>query len=130
SRSPRPADTHAAYSARPASLIQDRSSTVLPLPAGADTTLTRAIPRRSNSLGRETMPPEPGPAAPPATGSDPATDSMVPIIAPRQPTCPGAVRGDADRRHTPGTAHRPGRRHRRRATTRAEHPHLHRYLAT
>ncbi|HYY19446.1 MAG TPA: hypothetical protein VE864_11445, partial [Streptosporangiaceae bacterium] len=34
SRSPRPTVTHAARSSRPASLIQDRNRTVLPLPAG------------------------------------------------------------------------------------------------
>ena len=54
----RPAGTHAARSARPASLIQDRSRTVLPLPGGADTTVTRAdAASRSNSPGRETTPP-------------------------------------------------------------------------
>jgi hypothetical protein len=45
SRFPRPAATHAARPARPASAIHDRSRTVLPLPAGADTTVTRAGPR-------------------------------------------------------------------------------------
>ena len=55
SRSSRPAGTHAARSARPASPIQDRSSTVLPLPGGADTTVTRAdAPSRSHNPGRDT----------------------------------------------------------------------------
>jgi hypothetical protein len=40
--------------------IQDRSSTVLPLPGGADTTVTLAAPAsRSHSPGRETTPPAP-----------------------------------------------------------------------
>ena len=63
SGSSRPSVTHAARSARPDSLIQDLSSTVLPLPAGADTTVTRAdAPSRSNRPRRETTPPAPGPA--------------------------------------------------------------------
>ena len=58
SRSARPAATHAARPASPPSAIQDRSSTVLPLPAGADTTVTRAgPPSRPNSPGRATTPP-------------------------------------------------------------------------
>src|SRR5207245_8256146 len=81
--------THAALPAVPAGLIHDRSRTVFPLPGGADTTVTRAdAPSRSNSLGRETIPPAPGPATPPATAADPAADPMGPIIAPRQPTWP------------------------------------------
>jgi hypothetical protein len=48
--------THPALSARPASAIQDRSSTVFPLPGGADTSVTRAASRsRSNSAGRDTI---------------------------------------------------------------------------
>ncbi len=86
SRSPRPTGTHAARPATPARLIQDRNSTVFPLPADADTTLTRAAPSRPNSRGRDTTPPAPGPAAPPATASAPTVDPMFPIIAPRQPT--------------------------------------------
>src|SRR5215472_17464573 len=58
------AATHVARPARPAHLIQDRSSTVFPLPAGADTTLTRVCaPSRPNSRGRDTTPPAPRPAA-------------------------------------------------------------------
>ena len=50
--------THAVLPAASAWLIQDRSRTVFPLPGEADTTVTRAdAPSRSNSLGRETMPP-------------------------------------------------------------------------
>jgi hypothetical protein len=85
----------------PARLIHDRSSTVLPLPAGADTTVTRACAAsRPNSRGRETTPPAPGPAAPPATASAPAADPMVPITAPRQPTrpvCHEPISGDVCR---------------------------------
>ena len=107
SRSPRPAGTHAARPAKPVSLIQDRSSTVLPLPAGADTTITRAgAASRPNSRGRATTPPAPGPAAPPATASAPAVDLMVPIIAPRQPTwpvCPEPIFGDVCRATIPRT---------------------------
>src|SRR5262249_15463280 len=50
-RSPRQADPPAARSASPAALIQDRSSTVFPLPAEADTTVTRAAPSRPNNRG-------------------------------------------------------------------------------
>jgi hypothetical protein len=45
SRSSRATCTHAAYSVRPVSSIQDRSRTVFPLPAGADTTVTRTASR-------------------------------------------------------------------------------------
>ena len=107
SRSPRPAGTHAARPAKPVSLIQDRSSTVLPLPAGADTTITRAgAASRPNSRGRATTPPAPGPAAPPATASAPAVDLMVPIIAPREatwPVCPEPISGDVCRATIPRT---------------------------
>jgi hypothetical protein len=66
---PRPAGTHAALSATPAQLIQDRSSTVLPLPADADTTVTRAcVASRPNSRGRDTTPRVPRPVAPPQQG--------------------------------------------------------------
>ena len=52
SRSPRPTGTHAVLAPRPAALTHDRSSTVFPLPAGADTTVTRAAARsRANSPG-------------------------------------------------------------------------------
>jgi hypothetical protein len=44
SRPFRSAGTHAAQSRRPDWLIHDRSSTVFPLPGGADTTVTRADP--------------------------------------------------------------------------------------
>ena len=101
SRSPSPAGTHAALPATPAQLIQDRSSTVLPLPGGADTTLTRACAAsRPNSRGRPTKPPAPRPAAPPATAPAPATDPIVPIIAPRQPTWPAASCQSLDVRRT------------------------------
>src|SRR5262249_27774817 len=67
--------------------IQDRNSTVLPLPGGADTTLTRACAvSRPNSRGRATTPPAPRPAPPPTAASAPATDPIVPIIAPRPTT--------------------------------------------
>lgn len=50
-RSSRPAVTHAARCVRAGWLIQDRSRTVLPLPGGADTTVTRADPlSRSDNL--------------------------------------------------------------------------------
>src|SRR5262249_20284161 len=63
----------------------------LPLPAGADTTLTRAcVASRPNSRGRDTTPPAPRPAAPPATASAPATNPIMPIIAPHQPKWPAA----------------------------------------
>ena len=56
SRSSPRTSTHPALSARPASAIQDRSSTVFPLPGGADTSVTRAASRsRSNSAGRDTI---------------------------------------------------------------------------
>ena len=71
SRSSRPTSTHAARSPRPASPIQDRSSTVLPLPGGAETTVTRAGPSsRSHSPGRDTTPSVPGRATPRATDSE------------------------------------------------------------
>jgi hypothetical protein len=71
SRSSRPTGTNAARPARPAWPIQDRSSIVLPLPAGADTTVTRADPpSRSHSPGRETTPPAPGPATLSAADSE------------------------------------------------------------
>src|SRR5262249_49254324 len=79
-RPPTPAP-RAASPATPAQLIHDRSSTVLPLPGGPDTTVTRACAAsRPNSLGRETTPPAPGPATPPATESDPTAAPMFPII--------------------------------------------------
>src|SRR5262249_19305983 len=87
--SPRPAGTHATLPATPDWLIQDRSSTVLPLPGGADTTATRACAAsRPNSRGRETTPPAPRPAAPPAAASAPTADPMAQIIAPRQTKSP------------------------------------------
>lgn len=53
SRSSRCTATHPARSARPDSLIQDRSSTVFPLPAGAETSVTRlARSSRPNNRGR------------------------------------------------------------------------------
>src|SRR5262249_27241700 len=102
SRSPRPAGTHAARPARPAWPIQDRSSTVLPLPGGADTTITRAgAASRPNGRGRATTPPAPGPTTPPATASDPTADPMLPIIAPHPPTRPQVPDADTltDARH-------------------------------
>src|SRR5262249_60043069 len=82
------------HPATPDWLIHDRSSTVLPLPAGADTTITRArAPSRPTSRGRATTPPAPGPAAPPATAPAPTADPMVPIIASRQPTWPRSRAG-------------------------------------
>src|SRR5262249_22306125 len=91
SASPRPTGTHAARPARLLWAIQDRSSTVLPLPGGPDTTVTRVgAASRPNSLGRETTLPAPGPATPQATGSDPMADTMFPIID-RDAVCgPGA----------------------------------------
>src|SRR5262249_1959861 len=109
SRSPRLTVTHAALPAAPAWLIHDRSRTVFPLPGGADTTVTRAdVPSRSNSLGRETIPPAPGPATPPATVSDPTAGPMSPIIAPREPTWPGYRTRNADRRHAISQSCSPG----------------------
>ena len=65
-----------------ASSIHDRSRTVFPLPAGADTTVTRTrAPSRPNSPIRGTTPPAPGAAAGP--GPRPA-QSPWPIIARRQ----------------------------------------------
>jgi hypothetical protein len=77
SRSPRPTGTHATLPSRPARPIQDRSSTVLPLPADADTTVTGAAPSRSNSRGRDTIPRAPGRATRPATASDPSAGPMA-----------------------------------------------------
>ena len=80
SRSSRPAGTHATRPAGAASLIQDRNSTVLPLPGGADTTVTRAgALSRSNSSGRATTPPAPGPAtgSPTASASPGLTATMI-----------------------------------------------------
>jgi hypothetical protein len=82
SRSPCPTGTQPAHSARPAAPIHDRSSTVFPLPGGADTTVTRAdAPSRSNSPERDTTPPAPGratasdlPAAPMTRSSHDAGD--------------------------------------------------------
>ena len=57
SRSPRSTDTHATRSRSPASSIHDRSSTVLPLPAGAEISVTppAAPPEsRSNNVLRGT----------------------------------------------------------------------------
>src|SRR5215813_7171082 len=97
SRSPRPAATHAACPARPAQLIQDRSSTVFPLPAGADTTLTRACaPSRPNSRGRDTTPPAPRPAARSAMRAFTSATTMYEhavrragILGPRRYWCAG-----------------------------------------
>src|SRR5215831_21187375 len=81
SPSPRPTGTHAARPARPAWPIQDRSNTVLPLPGGPDTTVTRTgAASRPNSLGRKTTPPAPASATRPATASDPTADTTFPII--------------------------------------------------
>jgi hypothetical protein len=88
-RSPRPAGTHAALPGTPAWLIHDRSSTVLPLPGGADTTLTLACaPSRPTSRGRDTTYPAPGLAAPPAAAATPVTDPIAAIIASHQPARP------------------------------------------
>jgi hypothetical protein len=55
SRSSRPTGTHAARPVRPAAPIHDRSSIVLPLPGGADTTVTRAdAPSRCHRPGQDT----------------------------------------------------------------------------
>src|SRR5262249_57796036 len=87
--------------ATPAQLIHDRSSTVLPLPGDADTTLTRArAANRPNSRGRPTTPPVPGPSSPPATEAAPATDLIVQIIAPHQPAWPTASCQSLDVRRT------------------------------
>jgi len=80
SRSPRPADAHAARPSSPAWLSHDRSSTVFPLPAGADTTVTRAgLPTRSISAGRDTTvgasAPAPPPPRPPDRPQDPRRSS-------------------------------------------------------
>jgi hypothetical protein len=49
--------THAARSVRPDSAIQERSRTVFPLPADAESTVTRpASASRANSAGREMTP--------------------------------------------------------------------------
>ena len=56
SRTPRPASTHAARPARPAWPIHDRSSTVFPLPAAPDTTVTRAGPRAARTAPDATPP--------------------------------------------------------------------------
>jgi hypothetical protein len=64
----------------------------LPLPAGAETTVTRAgTASCSNSLGRGTTPPAPGAATSPATAPGRTTDPMASIIAPHQ-----ADLGDAE----------------------------------
>lgn len=90
----RPVGTHAARWPRSASVSQDHSSTVLPLPAGADIIVNRAgPPSRPNSPGRATTPPVPGPATRPATAST-WPDPTAAIIS---PACgsPKAVGGGA-----------------------------------
>ena len=78
SRSSGRADTHATRSARAAPLIHDRSKIVLPLPAGAEVTATRAdIWSRSNRTGRETTTPAPGPAVRPVVKSGSSTGSTA-----------------------------------------------------
>src|SRR6202040_2062427 len=63
----------------PASPIHDRSRTFFPLPAGADTTVTRArAPSRPNSPVRGTTPPAPGETAAMAPDSGPPADPMSP----------------------------------------------------
>ena len=87
--SARPTGTHAAQFAAPAWLIQDRSSTVFPLPGGADTRVTRAeAPSRPTSRGRETIASAPGRAAPPEPTADPTTYATSQIIAPGPATPP------------------------------------------
>src|SRR5260370_430815 len=82
SRSSGPTGTHAALSSRPASAIHDRSSTVFPLPGGADTTVTRAdAASRSNNPGRDTTPPAPGRATRPATAPDPSAGPLAGLFA-------------------------------------------------
>src|SRR6185312_11146686 len=57
SRSPSGARSFSSRPARPVPPIQDRSSTVLPLPGGADTTVTRPVaPIRSPTARTETTP--------------------------------------------------------------------------
>jgi len=81
SRSPCPADTHAACPSSLSWPSQDRSSTVFPLPAGAATTVTRAGPEsRSRSAGRDTT------AV--ATAPGPPAGSTMTIIASRAPAKP------------------------------------------
>src|SRR5207302_5214918 len=95
--SPGPTDTHAALSSRPASPIHDRSSTVFPLPGGADTTVTRAeAPSRSNNPGRDTTPPAPGRATRPATAPDPSAGPMARSSHDTSQQAPG-VRGPRSR---------------------------------
>ena len=54
-----------------------RSRTVFPLPAGADTTVTRAgAPSRANSAGRDTTLPAPRPAARPTAVPDCVASSV------------------------------------------------------
>jgi hypothetical protein len=61
---PRPTDTHGALSARSASPIRDRNKMGLPLPGGADTTVTRAdVSSRFFGSERKTTLPRPGRAA-------------------------------------------------------------------
>src|SRR5262249_25034120 len=85
-------------SSKPAELIQDRNSTVFPLPGGADTTVTRAAPSRPNSRGRDTTLPATEPAAP-ATASAPAPDRMAPDHGTRTflGNASGDARGDRNR---------------------------------
>ena len=86
SRSSRPAGTDATRADRPAWLIQDRNSTVLPLPAGAAITATRAGPAsRPNSPGRATTLPVPDAVTRPATESD-IPPGPTPRIIPRSRT--------------------------------------------
>ena len=58
SRSSPPAGTYATLSARPAAAIHDRNRTVLPLPGGAETTVTRceAPGRWTASGGKQSLP--------------------------------------------------------------------------
>jgi hypothetical protein len=50
----------------------------LPLPAGADTTLTRADPSRPDSRGRDTTPPAPEPATSLAVTAGSTADATCP----------------------------------------------------
>ncbi len=82
--------TQAAHPARPDSVIQDRSKTVLPLPGGADTCTTRcASVSRWNRPGRETTPSRTAGAAGASTAPDQAASSTADLLGrPRSNSTP------------------------------------------
>ena len=68
SRSPRSTETHAARSARPSASSHERSSTVLPLPAGPHTSAAPPAPTADSRWNKRWRKTSPRPAADPACG--------------------------------------------------------------